>query len=117
MLKAKKANRVMRIPDEKKDEYIALGYEITTMDGKIVSKPDDPRTTIQELKAKAKEAGEYAEAKDKEIESLKAQVADLEKKLAEKGKAISGLEEKPKEAAGKAPDEPKKGTGGSKQTK
>ena len=62
MLKARKANRVIRIPDEKKDAYIALGYKITDMNDKVVAEPHNA---------------------EKEAETLKAQVTDLETKLKE----------------------------------
>ena len=62
MLKARKANRVIRIPDEKKDAYIALGYKITDMNDKVVAEPHNA---------------------EKEAETLKAQVTDLEAKLKE----------------------------------
>ena len=62
MLKARKANRVIRIPDEKKDAYAALGYKITDMNDKVVAEPHNA---------------------EKEAETLKAQVADLEDKLKE----------------------------------
>lgn len=62
MLKARKANRVIRIPDEKKDAYIALGYKITDMNDKVVAEPHNA---------------------EKEAEALKAQVTDLEAKLKE----------------------------------
>ena len=62
MLKARKANRVIRIPDEKKDTYIALGYKITDMNDKVVAEPHNA---------------------EKEAEALKTQVTDLEAKLKE----------------------------------
>ena len=62
MLKARKANRVIRIPDEKKDAYIALGYKITDMNDKVVAEPHNA---------------------EKEAETLKTQVTDLETKLKE----------------------------------
>ena len=62
MLKARKANRVIRIPDEKKDAYIALGYKITDMNDKVVAEPHNA---------------------EKEAETLKAQVTVLEAKLKE----------------------------------
>lgn len=62
MLKARKANRVIRIPDEKKDAYAALGYKITDMNDKVVAEPHNA---------------------EKEAETLKAQVTDLETKLKE----------------------------------
>ena len=62
MLKARKANRVIRIPDEKKDAYVALGYKVTDMEDHVVAEPHNA---------------------EKESESLKAQVSDLEGKLKE----------------------------------
>lgn len=124
MLKAKRANRVMRIPDEKAQEYQALGYEITTMDGKVLSKPDNPKEKVKELEGKLAEASEYAEARDKEVEDMKAQVAELEEKLAEAEKTsaekdgeIADLKAKLQEAANKAPQKAEKSSGGGKQTK
>ena len=81
MLKARKANRVIRIPDEKKDAYIALGYKITDMNDKVVAEPHNA---------------------EKEAETLKTQVTDLETKL--------------KEAAAKT-KETKQATGGSEAGK
>ena len=94
MLKARKANRVIRIPDEKKDAYIALGYKITDMNDKVVAEPHNAEKEAETLKAqvtdletKLKEATEYAENADKKIEAenakLKEQVTDLEAKLKE----------------------------------
>ena len=62
MLKARKANRVIRIPDEKKDAYAALGYKITDMNDKVVAEPHNA---------------------EKEAETLKTQVTDLETQLKE----------------------------------
>lgn len=81
MLKARKANRVIRIPDEKKDAYIALGYKITDMNDQVVAEPHNA---------------------EKEAETLKTQVTDLETKL--------------KEAAAKT-KETKPATGGSEAGK
>ena len=36
MLKAIKGKRVIRIPTEEKKSYIALGYSITDMEGKVI---------------------------------------------------------------------------------
>lgn len=36
MLKAIKAGRSIRIPDERMGEYIALGYSITDMEGNMI---------------------------------------------------------------------------------
>lgn len=50
MLKAIKKNRVVRIPDERLDEYKKLGYTITTMDNKTVYKPENKDETIAYLR-------------------------------------------------------------------
>jgi len=88
MLKARKANRVLKIPDEKKKTYIALGYTITDMDGNMIHEHVEPsekleqaEKEIQDLKEKLEEAAENA---DKKIE-------DLEKKNAEAEKEIQDL--------------------------
>jgi len=97
MLKAKKANRVVKIPDGKRSVYEKLGYDILTMDGKMVHKHVGPkkeaeqlRLKVADLEAKLAEAHIYAENADKQIEemtvenaSLKTQVNDLVSKLAE----------------------------------
>lgn len=83
MLKARKANRVVKIPDDKKDAYLALGYTISDMNDKPIAKPHNAEKEAAELKekvssleAKLKEAVEYAEKAD-------AKIADLEAKLKE----------------------------------
>lgn len=84
MLKAKKANRVLRIPEERAKDYAALGYTVTDMDGKVISKPDSPAETIKELKA------ELAK-KDKRIAELEAQLGiDPENEAPEAGEDASG---------------------------
>ncbi len=50
MLKARKKNRVVRIPDEKKGEYEKLGYTITDEEGNVVSEPENKDATIAELR-------------------------------------------------------------------
>ena len=71
MLKARKANRVLKIPDEKKKTYIALGYTITDMDGNMIHEHVEPsekleqaEKEIQDLKEKLEEASKYAENAD-----------------------------------------------------
>ena len=61
MLKARKANRVLKIPDEKKKTYIALGYTITDMDGNMIHEHVEPSEKLEQA--------------EKEIQDLKAQVA------------------------------------------
>lgn len=112
MLKAKKGNRVVRIPDEKKNDYKAMGYAITDMDGKVVYEPISEKAENAKLKAqvsdlegKLKEAAKYAESGDKRIESLetenkalKAQAETLTADKASLEAKISDLESKLKEA-------------------
>ena len=80
MLKARKANRVIRIPDEKKDAYIALGYKITDMNDKVVAEPHNAekeaealKTQVTDLEAKLKEAAEYAEDANKKRATTEAE--------------------------------------------
>ena len=61
MLKARKANRVLKIPDEKKKTYIALGYTITDMDGNMIHEHVEPSEKLEQA--------------EKEIQDLKAQIA------------------------------------------
>ena len=61
MLKARKANRVLKIPDEKKKTYIALGYTITDMDDNMIHEHVEPSEKLEQA--------------EKEIQDLKAQIA------------------------------------------
>lgn len=116
MLKARKANRVIRIPDEKKDAYIALGYKITDMNDKVVAEPHNAEKEAETLKAqvtdletKLKEATEYAENADKKIEAMEAENAKLKEQ-------VTDLEAKLKEATAKT-KETKQATRGSEAGK
>lgn len=116
MLKARKANRVIRIPDEKKDAYIALGYKITDMNDKVVAEPHNAekeaetlKTKVTDLETKLKEAAEYAENANKKIEAMEAENAKLKEQ-------VTDLEAKLKEATAKA-KETKQATGGSEAGK
>lgn len=84
MLKARKANRVLKIPDEKKKTYIALGYTITDMDGNMIHEHVEPsekleqaEKEIQDLKEKLEEASKYAEDADKKIADLQKENEEL----------------------------------------
>lgn len=66
MLRARKANRVLRIPDERAKDYVALGYTIESMEGTILNQPEDPKALIVELRtelAKKDERISYLEKK------------------------------------------------------
>nr|UWG22781.1 MAG: hypothetical protein [Bacteriophage sp.] len=89
MLKARKANRVVRIPDEKKDVYIKLGYTITDMDDNIVHEHVEPTQRLKDLEA--------------ENEALKAENAALKEKLSQNETVSEAVEEKaPAEKSTKA---------------
>lgn len=61
MLIAEKANRRVRIADEKKDEYIGMGYTVKNMDGSLVKAPTDYKKKAQELEAELKKTREDAD--------------------------------------------------------
>lgn len=50
MLKARKKNRVVRIPDTAAADYKSLGYTLTDENGKIVYEPEDKDATIASLR-------------------------------------------------------------------
>ena len=72
MLKARKRNRIVRIPDEKVGEYKKMGYTITDLDGKTIFEPQDDKATIASLR--------------KEIAVLKQKIAEYELLMVQKGK-------------------------------
>lgn len=94
MLKAKKDNKVVRIPDEKINEYKKLGYSIYDMEGNLVFEYVNPseklkkleaenaelKNKISDLEGKLEEATAYAENADKKIEKLEAENAELKEK-------------------------------------
>lgn len=97
MLYAEKANRRVRIPDEKKDEYIGMGYTVKNMDGTVIKEPENPKKAAEalskenaDLKAKLEEAEAGVNARldllnsvRDENEALKKENADLKAKIAE----------------------------------
>lgn len=93
---AQKKNRIIRIPEEKAEEYAKMGYEITNEDGEVVAdaaietieraKEEITRLTKElgkagteneELKAKLTEATLYAEDADKKITKLQKENDEL----------------------------------------
>ena len=93
---AQKKNRIIRIPEEKAEEYAKMGYEITNEDGEVVAdaaietieraKEEITRLTKElgkagteneELKAKLTEATLYAEDADKKIVDLQKENEEL----------------------------------------
>ena len=86
MLKARKKNRVIRISDEKAEEYKALGYKVTDMDGNVVCEPEDKDATIATLQ----QENLRLKAKIAELEMLLSKVpAPDEKKKAKETKEKS----------------------------
>lgn len=50
MLKARKKNRVVRIPDTAAADYKSLGYTLTDESGNVVYEPEDKDATIASLR-------------------------------------------------------------------
>ena len=93
---AQKKNRIIRIPEEKAEEYAKMGYKITDEEGEVVAdaaietieraKEEITRLTKEvgkveteneDLKAKLTEATLYAEDADKKIAELQTENEDL----------------------------------------
>ena len=103
MYKVEKKNRVLRIPDEKFDEYKKMGYIIRDENDNVLFEPENIKATAEKLKKELEQAKLYAENADKKIaelqkenDKLKAAVqaqsatgdadpAEAEKKAAAKG--------------------------------
>ena len=77
MYKVEKKNRVLRIPDEKFDEYKKMGYIIRDENDNVLFEPENIKATAEKLKkendklkAKLEEVTLYAENADKKIAEL-----------------------------------------------
>lgn len=79
MYKARKRNRVLRIPTEKVDEYKEMGYTIYDLDGNIIYEVKDDATKISDL--------------ERENAKLKQKIAEYELLLAQKGAGNVAAEE------------------------
>lgn len=133
MLYAEKANRRVRIADEKKDEYVGMGYTIKNLDGSMVKAPDDPKKENADLKKENAELEERLKAATGRVDELSKNVSDLtaeknelEGKLAEASKYAEDADKKiekleaelkavtagtgKQEGSDKAPDAGKKGS-------
>lgn len=110
VFKARKNNRVLRIPESRIKEYSGLGYTIKDGEGNIIFEPENKAKKIADLeaenadlKAKLKEAEKYAEDADKKITDLEEEIAGLKEdkkpvaKKPSKAKA-SDIEKKGQEA-------------------
>ena len=89
MLRARKKNRVVRIPDEKAKEYEKLGYTITDEDGNTVYEPEDKDAIIAALRL--------------ENQQLKQQLAEKDLLL---NKAAAKAEQAPEENPAEEPEKP-----------
>ena len=94
MLKARKANRVVRIPDEKKDVYIKLGYTITDMDDNIVHEHVEPTQRLKDLEAENETLKVENEMLKAENETLKVENAAMKEKKSQNETASEPAEEK-----------------------
>jgi cell division septum initiation protein DivIVA len=84
MYKVEKKNRILRIPDEKFDEYKKMGYIIRDENDNILFEPENIKATAEklkkendELKTKLKEVTLYAEDADKKITDLQKENEEL----------------------------------------
>lgn len=84
MYKVEKKNRVLRIPDEKFDEYKKMGYIIRDENDNVLFEPENIKATAEklkkkndELKAKLEEATQYIEDADKKIADLQKENEEL----------------------------------------
>ena len=90
MYKVEKKNRVLRIPDEKFDEYKKMGYIIRDENDNVLFEPENVKATAEKLKkendklkAKLEEATLYVENADKKITELQKENDELKAKLEE----------------------------------
>lgn len=81
-IKVRLDNRVLQVPAEDKEKYLQQGYTVYDMKGNMIAEPatdkkklKDATAEIASLTAKLKEAEEYAETRDKELDALKAELS------------------------------------------
>ena len=82
MYKVEKKNRVLRIPDEKFDEYKKMGYIIRDENDNVLFEPENIKATAEKLK---KENDELKAAVQAQSATGDADQAETEKKTAAKG--------------------------------
>ena len=78
VFKARKNNRVLRIPESRIKEYSELGYTIKDGEGNIIFEPDNKAKKIADLEAEI--AGLKEDKKPAAKKSSKAKASDNEKK-------------------------------------
>ena len=82
MYKVEKKNRVLRIPDEKFDEYKKMGYIIRDENDNVLFEPENIKATAEKLK---KENDKLKAAVQAQSATRDADPAETEKKTAAKG--------------------------------
>ena len=82
MYKVEKKNRVLRIPDEKFDEYKKMGYIIRDENDNVLFEPENIKATAEKLK---KENDKLKAAVQEQSATGDADPAETEKKAAAKG--------------------------------
>ena len=75
MLRAVKANRKVRIPDEMAGEYRKLGYRIMTLEGELVSEPVKEESVIEKLQEEIEMLSQKNTELEQENESLRSENA------------------------------------------
>ena len=118
MYKVEKKNRVLRIPDEKFDEYKKMGYIIRDENDNVLFEPENIKATAEklkkeneELKAKLTEATLYAEDADKKITDLQKENEELKAAIqaqATMGSAAPVSEDSGKKKTTKTPKQSEK---------
>ena len=110
MYKVEKKNRVLRIPDEKFDEYKKMGYIIRDENDNVLFEPENIKATAEklkkendELKAKLTEATLYAEDADKKITDLQKENEELKAAIQAQATMGSASEDSGKKKTTKTP--------------
>ncbi len=104
-VKVRLDNRVLQVPAEDKEKYLQQGYTVYDMKGNLIAEPatdanklKEANNNIASLTAKLKEAEEYAETRDKELDALKAELSAAKADVATRDAEIASLTAKLKEA-------------------
>lgn len=80
--KAIRKNRVITIPEEKKEEYISLGYSISDPDGNVIYEHVDAEAELKKAKKQVEDMFEKLKKANESNEKANKKIASLEKKIA-----------------------------------
>ncbi len=103
-IQVRRANVILEVPDEQKDEYLAKGFDVIGPNGKVIEKsiPNDPNS----LKKAYTELSDKVKALEEENRQLKEQLASNTKPVKEeKKKAVKEPESIPEEFPEEEPEE------------